>query len=173
MDPPDEVTTLSEKPPSFGTSGSLFYPVPRGNNSRTDTPDCERTPVGITCTRGGGGHSPPLSIWAHKALQWQTRQLFLVTPENDLTALWQSLTVIRHTSLTHTQEPDGWRGACVNYKSINMDCYGHRGLSGCPAGGVNRTIFVRFRRINKVQKDLNSTAEGILLEEMPSLVQTF
>lgn len=57
----------------------------------------------------------------------------------------------------------GVGGLLVNYKSINMVCYGHKGLSGCPGGKKKETstIFVRFMRKNKVQKDINSSAESL------------
>ena len=54
----------------------------------------------------------------------------------------------------------GVGGLLLNYKSINMVCYGHKGLSGCPGEKENSIIFGRFIEKNKVWKDINSSAKS-------------
>lgn len=53
-----------------------------------------------------------------------------------------------------TQVSERRRRASVNYKSINMDCYGRESLSWCLKENEYSNILVRSMRINTVRTDL-------------------
>lgn len=53
-----------------------------------------------------------------------------------------------------TQVSERCRRPSVNYKSINMDCYGRESLSWCLEENEYSNILVRSMRINTVRTDL-------------------
>lgn len=77
---------------------------------------------------------------------------------NDPVAVTES----HNLSNAPTQGSERCGRASVNYKSINMDCYGRESLSWCPEEKENSSMLVRIMRINAVRTDPKSHGKCIL-----------